>query len=165
MRHIGKVSVAVLFGIQSMAFGGAVGQVEVTDLLPEERKKRWQAIGGQAALRDAVETELARSGVLAAGSGKSVQVTVRNYRMRPGTTRPWSGTGRAARPYRYDHLGREGDAIDMAVEVREGETVLRSYTVAARSKDTPGRRDTATRMAKLASAGARRVVEQLAAAN
>ena len=164
MTNILKAAIVALLGIPSAALAAdalRVGKVDVADRLPMERKERWAAIGGQAALERALTAELAHSGLLDATGGSTLVVTVQGYRMRPGTTPAWSGIGRAARPHRSHHLP-DGDALDLAIAVRDGNRVLRTYQVAVTTPDTAGPRDTTARMARLAQAGARRVTEQIA---
>jgi len=87
MTNILKAAIVALLGIPSGALAAdavRVGRVDVADRLPMERKERWAAIGGQAALQRALTAELADSGLLDGTSGSTLVVTVygsvRDYR-------------------------------------------------------------------------------------
>jgi len=139
----------------------AATRVGIADTVSVEHRERWERAGGQAALERALGAELVRSGWVRPTTTARLAVTVTGYRMRPGTAPPWLVYG-AIPPYRVDHLA-DGDAIDLAVTVRDGDRVVDAYTVTAHVPDSPGPRDVGTRATRLAAAAARRIAATLAA--
>lgn len=102
--------------------GGGV-RVELADTMSATARSKFERADGRELVAAAVGRALAGRENLAA-CGEGLAVTVTDYRL---TQVPWSGTGRAARPYRV----RQQDVIRATVTVPEAD--VGTFTVEARA--------------------------------
>ena len=123
--------------------------VTVSEAVAADRQERFAKVDGPSRLTRAIESELTRAGRLDRESGRLLQVQVTRYRLRSGAATFWFG------------LMAGADLLDVNVTVLEGDKTLEEYTTGAGTTGAFAGLDQVSRFEKLATAVARRVVNNL----
>ncbi|MCK6557213.1 hypothetical protein L6Q96_21945 [Candidatus Binatia bacterium] len=129
----------------------SVGKVVVTvaPSLAADNKTIIDEVNGLPRLRAAIEGELSKKGKLDENSPRVLNVEITDFRLRSGALVFWLGIMAGV------------DTLDVGVQVRDGEQVVRSYTTGVGSSGIAGGLTSSSRFQPMADVVAERVVEQL----